>query len=86
MKALKSDLELTRQWWTESSRIEELSDMGLMKIQRTRHFRVTTKTHQNSETCTLIEMIRGLKTEKTNPLLSDTWVVPLTHTAMNILI
>lgn len=43
--AHQSDSELTRHWCTESSRIGDLSDMGLMKIQRTRQFRVMIKTH-----------------------------------------
>ena len=43
--AHKSDLELTRQWWTESAGIGDLSDTGLMKTQKTRQFRVMIKTH-----------------------------------------
>lgn len=38
--AHKSDTELSRQWWTESSRTRDLSDTGLMRLQRARQFRV----------------------------------------------
>lgn len=37
--AHKSDMELSRQWWTESSRTGDLSDTGLMRLQRARQFR-----------------------------------------------